>query len=97
MYVLEVDFIVHVYMYVLEVDFIVHMYMYVLEVDFIVHKNNLFYKFPKSNIRICQGRSHQAGLIQKLRGDPSRVCYSKAKSWLESIIYSAGISAKFLS
>jgi hypothetical protein len=39
-----------------------------------IAKNNLFYKFAKTNIRICLlGRSHQAGLIQKLQGDPSRV------------------------
>ena len=43
-----------------------------------IAKNNLFYKFAKTNIRICLlGRSHQAGLIQKLWGVPSEVYYSK--------------------
>jgi hypothetical protein len=42
-----------------------------------IAKNNPFHKFATSNIRICLGRSHQTGLIQKLRGDPSGVYYSK--------------------
>jgi hypothetical protein len=35
-----------------------------------------------SNIRIYLGRSHHAGLIQKLRGDPSGVYYSKLSTIL---------------
>ena len=42
-----------------------------------ITKNNIFYKFLKSNRRICMGRSHQVGLLQKLQGDPSGVYYIK--------------------
>jgi hypothetical protein len=44
--------------------------------------NNIFYKFVKSNRRICIGRSHQVGLLQKLPGDPSGVYYSKLNTIL---------------
>jgi hypothetical protein len=48
-----------------------------------VIKNNLFNKFAKSNRRICLGRSHQAGLIQKLRKIPVEyTSYSKLNNIL---------------
>jgi hypothetical protein len=47
-----------------------------------ITKNNIFYKFVKSNRRICMGRSHQVGLLQKLLGDPSGVYYIKLNTIL---------------
>ena len=47
-----------------------------------ITKNHIFYKLVKSNRRICMGRSHQVGLLQKLRGYPSGVYYIKLNTIL---------------